>query len=88
MDINLLPGRLPSVIVDAGQPVVVARALAFGRDRHAHGDGLTMRRGTNVAAEGTTVNRFETYLTIRNPADRRARVTARFCLAGPLIRQR
>jgi len=47
-----------------------------------------MRRGTNVAAEGTTVNRFETYLTIRNPADRRARVTARFCLVGPLIRQR
>lgn len=60
----------------------------FGSDRGGHDDGLTMQRGTNVAAtswlfaEGTTVNRFETYLTILTPTDRRVRVTARFYGAG------
>ncbi len=77
---RLLPGRALGVIATATRPVVVERTLTFG----PHGYGLTMRTGVTVAAaswlfaEGTTVNRFQTFLTILNPNATPARVTARF----------
>ena len=64
----------------------------------ATGYGETTRAGTTVAAtswlfaEGTTVNRFETYLTVLNPGDRAARVSVSFfgrsgrLLAGRTLR--
>ncbi len=77
---RLLPGRALGVIATANRPVVVERTLTFG----PHGYGLTMRTGVTVAAtswlfaEGTTVNHFQTFLTILNPNATPARVTARF----------
>jgi len=94
----LLPGRSLSVIADATHPVVVERTLAFSAMRHGSrstGYGLTMQRGTNIAAtswlfaEGETANHFETFLTILNPGQRAARVTARFYgSTGRLLGQR
>ena len=64
----------------------------------ATGYGETTRAGTTVAAtswlfaEGTTVNRFETYLTVLNPGSRAARVSVSFfgrggaLLAGRTLR--
>ncbi len=81
VDINrLLPGRAVSVVATSDRRVVVERTLTFGRG----GYGMTTRIGATGAAtvwlfaEGTTVNRFETYLTVLNPTARTARVTARF----------
>ncbi len=80
----LLAGRSLSVIATSDRGVVVERALTFSRDGRGTGYGLTTRAGTNVAAtswlfaEGTTVNHFETYLTILNPGAAPARVSARF----------
>jgi len=81
---RLLPGRSLSVVATSDRGVVVERTLTFSRDGRGLGYGLTARAGTNVAAtswlfaEGTTVNHFETYLTILNPGAAPARVTARF----------
>jgi len=64
----------------------------------ATGYGQTTRAGTTVAAtswlfaEGTTTNRFETYLTVLNPGARAARVSVSFfgrdgrLLAGRTLR--
>jgi len=77
---HLLPGRALGVIATADHPIVVERTLTFGPG----GYGLTMRAGVTVAAtswlfaEGTTVNRFQTFLTVLNPNATPARVTARF----------
>jgi len=80
-DINgQLPGQSLSVIAVSNRPVVVERTLTFSNG----GYGLTTRAGTNTPAtnwlfaEGTTVNRFQTYLTILNPSTIPARVTASF----------
>jgi len=92
---RLLAGRSLSVIATSDRGVVVERALTFSRDGRGTGYGLTTRAGTNVAAtswlfaEGTTVNHFETYLTILNPGAAPARVTARFYgRAGRLLGNR
>ena len=81
VDINrLLPGRAVSVVATSDQQVVVERTLTFGRG----GYGTTARVGAAGAAtvwlfaEGATVNRFETYLTVLNPTGKTAHVTARF----------
>jgi len=81
VDVNhLLPGRSLSVIATSSHPIVVERTLTFS----SSGYGLTTRMGTAAAAtswifaEGTTVNRFQTFLTILNPGDAAAHVMARF----------
>jgi len=81
VDVNrLLPGRAVSVAATSDRRVVVERTLTFGRG----GYGETARVGAAGAstvwlfAEGTTVNRFETYLTVLNPTSGTAHVTARF----------
>ncbi len=75
---QLLPGAAVSIRMTSTRPVVVARTSTFGPG----GYGLTTRVGetstarTCVFAEGTTVNRFETYLTIANPSAAPAHVRA------------
>jgi len=77
---RLMPGRALGILTTSDRPVVVERTLTFA----GGGYGMTARAGVNNAAaswlfaEGTTTNGFETYLTILNPGDRRARVTASF----------
>jgi len=80
-DINsLLPGQSVSIVADSNLPVVVERTLTFGPE----GYGLTTRSGTNtpatswIFAEGTTVNRFQTFLTVLNPNAAPAHITASF----------
>ena len=85
---RLLPGRSLSIVATSDRGIVVERALTFSRlgsGRGAgNGYGLTTRAGINVAAtswlfaEGSTANRFETFLTVLNPGAQAARVTARF----------
>jgi len=81
VDVNrLLPGAALSIVARSNQPVVIERTLTFSHG----GYGLTARAGTNVAAtswvfaEGSTTNRFQTFLTLLNPNDQRASVTAVF----------
>jgi len=81
VDINQqFPGKSVSIVASADRPVVVERTLTFG----TNGYGMTTRAGTNTAAaswvfaEGTTVNRFETFLTILNPNLTPSLVTASF----------
>ncbi len=81
VDINQqFPGASVSIIATADHPVVVERTLTFSNN----GYGMTTRAGTNTAAtswlfaEGTTVNRFETFLTVLNPNATPALVTASF----------
>ncbi len=81
VDINAqFPGKSVSIVAMSDRPVVVERTLTFS----SNGYGQTTRAGTNSAsanwlfAEGTTVNRFETYLTILNPSVQPASVTASF----------
>ncbi len=88
---RLLPGRSLSVVARSTVPVVVERTLTFGTG----GYGLTARAGINVAAaswvfaEGTTTNRFQTFLTVLNPNDGRTRVTAMFFgKSGRMLGQR
>jgi len=85
VDINrLLPHRSLSVSADSDQPVVVARALTFSSDRAGTGFGLTLRTGSTTPAttwyfaEGSTLDQFQTFLTVLNPNRVRARVTAQF----------
>jgi len=80
-DINALaPGQSVSIIATSSLPVVVERTLTFS----SNGYGLTTSAGSNTPAtswlfaEGTTVNRFETFLTVLNPNALPARVTASF----------
>ncbi len=80
-DINaLLPGQSLSIIATSDRPVVVERTLTFS----TNGYGMTTRAGSNspatswIFAEGTTVNRFQTYLTLLNPNVTPALVTASF----------
>jgi len=81
VDINQqFPGKSVSIVATADHPVVVERTLTFS----SNGYGMTTRAGTNTAAtswlfaEGTTVNRFETFLTVLNPNLTPALVTASF----------
>ncbi len=85
VDINAqFPGKSVSIVATSDRPVVVERTLTFG----ANGYGMTTRAGTNTAAtswvfaEGTTVNRFETFLTVLNPNLTPALVTASFFGGG------
>ena len=80
-DVNrLLPGRSLSIFATSDRPVVVERTLTFGKG----GYGMTTRAGTNtpattwIFAEGTTVNRLQTFLSILNPNTIPTRVTASF----------
>jgi len=84
-DVNrLLPHRSLSVSTDSDHPVVVARALTFSSDRAGTGFGLTLRTGSTTPAtswffaEGSTLDRFQTFLTVLNPNRMRARITAQF----------
>ena len=81
VDINSqMPSLSLSIIADSDQPVVVERTLTFS----SNGYGLTTRAGTHtpatswIFAEGTTVNKFQTFLTILNPNPAPALVTASF----------
>jgi hypothetical protein len=77
---RLLPGRSLSIFATSDRPVVVERTLIFGKG----GYGLTTCAGTNtpattwIFAEGTTVNRLQTFLAILNPNTIPTRVTASF----------
>jgi len=81
---RLLPHQALSIIADSDQPVVVARALTFSSDQSGAGFGLTLRTGSTTPAtswffaEGSTLDRFQTFLTVLNPNRTRTRVTARF----------
>jgi len=84
-DVNrFLPHRSLSVSTDSDQPVVVARTVTFSSDRVGPGFGLTLRTGSTTPAtswffaEGSTLDRFQTFLTVLNPGRARARVTAQF----------
>jgi hypothetical protein len=81
VDVNdLMPNQSVSAIVNASQPMVVARRITFSNN----GYGLTEKPGTNAPAaswlfaEGTTTTVFQTYLTILNPQGVTAQVTAHF----------
>jgi hypothetical protein len=82
VDVNAIePGLSLSAIVDSDQPVVVDRLITFGPG----GYGATEQMGSNTPsstwlfAEGSTLNNFETYLTILNPSSSQpAAVTATF----------
>jgi hypothetical protein len=82
LDVNSIESGLSlSAIVDSDQPVVVDRLMTFGPG----GYGATEQVGSNTPsstwlfAEGSTVNNFETYLTILNPSPSQpAAVTATF----------
>jgi len=77
---RLLPHRALSIVATSDLPIAVERTLTFGKG----GYGLTTRGGINTAstswlfAGGNTANGFESYLTILNPGDTPALVTARF----------
>jgi len=81
---RLLPRQALSIVADSTQPVVAARALTFSSDRSGQGFGLTLRTGSTTPAtswffaEGSTLDLFQTFLTVLNPNRARARVTARF----------
>jgi hypothetical protein len=82
LDVNTVEaGQSLSAIVSSDQPIVVDRLMTFGRN----GYGATEQMGSATAAstwlfaEGSTVNNFETYLTVLNPsASQPAAVTATF----------
>ncbi len=80
-DINSqLPGQSVSIVASSTTPVAVERTLTFS----TNGFGMTARTGTNtpatswIFAEGTTVNRFQTFLTVLNPNALPVHVTASF----------
>ena len=84
-DVNrLLPRQALSISTDSDRPVVVARTLTFSSDRAGTGFGLTLRTGSTTPAttwlfaEGNTLDRFQTFLTVLNPNRAPARVTAQF----------
>jgi len=84
-DVNrLLPRQALSISTDSDRPVVVARTLTFSSDRAGTGFGLTLRTGSTTPAttwlfaEGSTLDRFQTFLTVLNPNRVPARVTAQF----------
>jgi len=92
-DINaLLPGQSVAVIATSDRPVVVERTLTFSTPgptgNGVTGYGMTTRAGSNtpatswLLAEGTTVTRFQTFLTILNPNVTPALVTASFFSRG------
>ncbi len=81
VDINsLMPAQSLSIIVSSDRGVMVARTLTFSND----GYGMTTRTGSNlpatswIFAEGSTTNRFQTFLTILNLNRSAALVTASF----------
>jgi hypothetical protein len=81
VDINsLMPGQSLSIIVTSDRGVMVARRLTFSND----GYGMTTSSGSNlpatswIFAEGSTTNRFQTFLTILNLNRSAALVTASF----------
>ena len=85
VDINrLLPRQSLSIVAISTRPIALARTLSFSTGSHGAGYGLTTRAGAAVAAtswlfaEGSTVNRFQTFLTLLNSGDRPAHVTALF----------
>ncbi len=92
-DINaLLPGQSVAVIATSDRPVVVERTLTFSTPGPTGNGvtcyGMTTRAGSNtpatswLLAEGTTVTRFQTFLTILNPNVTPALVTASFFSRG------
>jgi len=93
VDVNgLLNGKSTavSVVADADRPVLVARTLTFSSGRGGY--GLTAREGALAAArswtfaEGSTATPFQTFLTILNPQNRTATVSANvFGLDGHLL---
>jgi len=85
VDINALaPGRPLSIVTTSNRPIVVERTLIFSSDAAGAGYGLTTRLGeahpaqTWLFAEGSTSNRFQTFLTVLNTSQDTAHVTAAF----------
>ncbi len=81
VDVNrLLPEQSLGAVVDSDQPIAVERSLTFGEG----GYGLTARMGATATATtwyfggGSPTILFESYLTVLNPGDQPARVTARY----------
>lgn len=68
------------VVVSADKPIVVARRLTFGQNQY----GLTANEAIPVTAkswlfaEGSTVNHFQTFLTVLNPGTKTVSATATF----------
>jgi len=70
VDVNaLMPRQSLSAIVTSGQRIVVERTMTFGTGNF----GAHAKQGTNLSAvtwyfaEGSTLNNFETFLTVLNP---------------------
>lgn len=81
VDVNrVLPNQSLGAVVDSDHPIAIERSLTFG----AGGYGLTARMGATGTATtwyfggGAPTILFESYLTVLNPGDRPARVTARY----------
>ncbi len=81
VDVNrLLPNQSLGAVVDSDHPIAVERSLTFG----AGGYGLTARMGATAPATtwyfggGAPTILFQSYLTVLNPGERPARVTARY----------
>ncbi|MDB5074330.1 MAG: N-acetylmuramyl-L-alanine amidase, negative regulator of AmpC, AmpD, partial [Chloroflexi bacterium] len=82
VDVNsIAPNLSLSAIVDSDQPVVVDRLMTFGINSY----GATEQVGSNTPsstwlfAEGSTLNNFETFMTVLNPSTSQpAAVTATF----------
>ena len=81
VDVNrVLPNQSLGAVVDSDHPVAVERSLTFGEG----GYGLTARMGATGTATtwyfggGSATILFQSYLTVLNPGDRPARVTARY----------
>jgi len=81
VDVNrVLPNQSLGAVVDSDHPIAVERSLTFGEG----GYGLTARMGATGTATtwyfggGSPTILFESYLTVLNPGDRPARVTARY----------
>ncbi|GAC1435982.1 MAG: hypothetical protein NVSMB65_10040 [Chloroflexota bacterium] len=66
---DLMPRQSLSALVTSTQPVVVERTMTFGTgDYGAHAkQGTTLSSVAWYFAEGSTLNNFETFLTVLNP---------------------
>jgi len=66
---DLMPRLSLSAIVTGSQPIVVQRTMTFGTgDFGSHGKmGINLSSANWYFAEGSTLNNFETFLTVLNP---------------------
>lgn len=82
VDVNALaPNQSVAAMVTSDRPIVVNRLLTFGAGGYGATEGTGIRAPASawLFAEGSTLNGFETFLTILNPSPtRQAVITASF----------